>query len=109
MIEVQYFEECPNAASTIENVMSLVSKSVIDEREVKLTLVNNPELAEEASFQGSPTILVDGVDIYTEKKPIGYSFNCRIYQIDGGSTGILPKLFIKEQLTKIRTSSNNSC
>jgi hypothetical protein len=46
-------------------------------------------------FQGSPSILVDGVDIYTGVKPEGFSYSCRVYEFDGKQTGVIPREFIR--------------
>ncbi len=107
MIEFQYFQECPNASSTLKNLRALVDDSSIEVSELNLVEVPTPELASKLNFQGSPTILVDGIDIYSETRPSGSSFNCRIYMLDGESTGILPKGFIKSQITKIRAIRMN--
>jgi hypothetical protein len=88
VIEFQYFPGCPNAAETLYNLQQLIDEGV----------------AHQVSFQGSPSILVDGLDLYTEAKPGGTHFACRTYIIDGRRTGVLPKDFIRRQLTKLRRS-----
>ncbi len=102
MIEFQYFQECPNAAATLNNLKDLVSEAFIDESEIFLVEVPSPETAEKANFQGSPTILYNGVDIFTGSEPDGFSFNCRIYEIDGKKTGVLPREFIKSRISGLR-------
>lgn len=42
--------------------------------------------AEKFKFQGSPTILIDGLDIYLMQVPEGFSYTCRIYNFKGGNT-----------------------
>jgi hypothetical protein len=106
MIEFQYFRECPNAQSTLENVRALLDESFIGESELVLVEVPTPELASRLNFQGSPSILVDGIDIFSETRPGGSHFACRIYELDGVSTGVLPKEFIRSQIRKIRGTSD---
>ena len=40
-------------------------------------------------LQGSPSILIDGVDLYTVCIPESYNYTCRIYTIDHIQTGAL--------------------
>lgn len=49
-------------------------------------LINTPELAKQYGFRGSPTLLVDGVDPFTDlDAPIGLS--CRLYATEHGYAG----------------------
>jgi len=100
MIEFQYFEGCPNAAKTLENLRSALKTVHIEESAIVLREVPSPEQAEALHFQGSPTILIDGIDIYTGKKPDSYNYTCRIYTFSGKKTGVIPQGFIEEKLRK---------
>ena len=102
MIEFQYFKECPHYESTLQNLQALISENFISNSEVKVIEITNSKLAKEIHFQGSPTILYNGYDIYTERKPKGFSYSCRIYNINNVRTGILTKEYIKNQITKFR-------
>ncbi len=104
-IEFQYFSGCPHSQQTLENLKSLVKSGFITEDELIIVEVNNPDRARELNFQGSPTILCDGIDIYSMEKPRGFSFSCRVYNIDGTQTGVLPVDFIKRQIEKLRRRS----
>ena len=105
MIEFQYFESCPNADESLKNLLSLKEEGFIKE-EVKIVKVESLEKAKEINFQGSPTILYNEYDIYTLKKPEGFSYNCRVYFIDNFPTRILPKEFIKQRIEKVREMLN---
>ena len=102
MIEFQYFDGCPNSEATLINLKQLINEGLIAREELKITEVPDMESAERLNFQGSPSILLDGVDIYTETKPESYNYTCRIYTIYGERTGILPKDFIQKQVEKLR-------
>lgn len=102
MIEFQFFEGCPNAQETFNNLKSLVNDGFISENELTITEVLDISSAEELNFQGSPTILHDGRDIYTEKKPNSFSYSCRVYTINGINTGALPIEYIKQQIENLR-------
>ncbi|MGC8941237.1 MAG: alkylmercury lyase, partial [Sulfurihydrogenibium sp.] len=77
MVEFQYFEGCPNAKQTLENLLSLVKDGFLKEDEIKIVKVDSVEDAQNLNFQGSPSILYNGIDIYTLEKPSGFTYNCR--------------------------------
>ena len=108
MIELQYFEGCPNSFDSLNNLQELVKEGFIKEEQIKIVEVQDLDAAEKIKFQGSPTILVNGVDIYTEKMPETCSYTCRIYNIDNQKTGVLAKEYIKEKISKLITESNRS-
>jgi len=102
MIEFQYFEGCPNAKETLNNLILLVEEGFLKKDEVKIAKIESPEDAQKLNFQGSPSILYNGIDIYTFEKPSNYTYNCRTYFINGKLTGVLPKEFIKERIEKLK-------
>lgn len=104
MIEFQYFDGCPNADKTLQNLKELIDEGTIKD-ELMIKEVPNIDAAKELNFQGSPTMLLDGVDIYTEKEPKGANYSCRVYVISYQQTGILPKEYIKKQILKLKAKN----
>lgn len=102
MIEFHYFDDCPNSTESLKNLRELITEGFIKQDEIEIINIKDFNSAEEFNFQGSPSIIIDGYDIFTELIPHNYSFNCRIYTINGKKTGILPKEYIKQQILKIR-------
>jgi len=98
LIEFQFFDGCPNADSTMQHLHEVMAEQGISENNLKLTLVPGIESAKSLNFQGSPTILLNGMDIYTGEEPTDFSYACRIYQFDGLQTGVMPKEFIRTKL-----------
>ncbi len=96
MIEFQYFEGCPSADVTLRNLRQVMSELCIIGDTLKITKVPDAESAKKLFFQGSPSILVDGCDIYSGGISKGYSYACRSYDFNGVTTGIIPKGFILE-------------
>jgi hypothetical protein len=94
-VEVLYFEGCPNHAPTVE----LVRKTVGDlglESEIAEIEVKSAEDAERLRFLGSPTVLVDGVDIEPQaRESKAYAFACRTYP---GSSGLPPQELVRQAL-----------
>ena len=61
-VEVRYFEDCPHHLPTVEriNAVLLEEGCSADVREV---LVPDVHTAQRVNFLGSPTVLVNGIDI----------------------------------------------
>lgn len=72
-------------------------------KEVKITEVKSPEEADKVHFQGSPTILINGIDIYSGEIPKLSSFSCRSYVFDGKRTGVISKEYIKIKYKQYKT------
>lgn len=82
-IEILHCEGCP----TPETVRELVA-SILKEESLKAEIhVIEVETAEEAlrlRFRGSPTILIDGIDIGGDMEgDANYELRCRVYDNDG--------------------------
>ena len=100
-VTFQYFEACPNSVETLKSLKELVKDQKIAADELEVIEVPDLKSAEESLFQGSPTILIDGIDIYTNQKPTGFNYSCRVYDIDGKRTGIIPKEYIEMKLSEL--------
>jgi hypothetical protein len=98
MIEFQYFNGCPNADSTLIHLKKVMKQLNIPTSELRMIEVSDIATAEKAAFQGSPTILVNGIDIYLDVKPASFNFSCRIYHFNEKQTGIIPKEFIFQKM-----------
>lgn len=84
-IELLYFDDCPSWRTGLDHLRSALSDTGIDET-VELIRVETDEEAEAWQFQGSPTIRVNGRDIF----PTGhdnYALGCRVYQTPDGMRG----------------------
>ncbi len=94
-IEVQYFHGCPHSDEMIKKIKQAISISnvQIDYREL---VVDTPEKANQYKFRGSPTVLINGVDIEGLAEPSSGNLACRYYK-DG-----LPSV---ETITKIIENS----
>lgn len=99
MVDFLYFKGCPNAKETLNNLYDLIEEGFISKNDLSVIEVPDIVKAEEYSFQGSPTILYNGVDIYTKSKPEGVHYSCRLFSISGKQTGFLTKEYIKEAIT----------
>jgi len=100
MIEFQFFDGCPNADDTLQNLREAMMEQHITTDHLKVTEIPDIESAKRLNFQGSPTILVQGKDITTGELPTGFSYSCRIYMFEGEQTGCIPKEIIAAKLEK---------
>jgi glutaredoxin len=96
-IEFLYFSGCPNSQPTLNNLKEALKELHLSVK-IKQINVETIEKAKEVNFLGSPSIYINGIDIYTLKKPTEVNYACRTFDIDNKKSGILPKNFIKERL-----------
>jgi hypothetical protein len=100
LVEILYFDGCPNH----EPVLALVER-VDDElgtsAEVRLVNVPDQETAELARFLGSPTVRVDGVDVYPHaEQRAEYALSCRVFTTEHGPSGQPDERWIRDALAK---------
>ncbi len=87
MIEVLYFEGCPNLEPTLSLANEVLSQLGLaaDVREIE---VRTPEDAKRLRFLGSPSVRLDGKDIEpVAESRTEYALSCRLY----GDNGFPPK------------------
>ena len=96
-IQFLYFEGCPNAIATLENLTKAMTELQLSSDLLQIINVNI-DSASQYNFQGSPSIMVNGIDIYTDSIPHSVHFTCRIYEFENKKTGIIPKEYIKQKL-----------
>lgn len=83
-ITLLYFDDCPNWQIADQRLAAVTAGRA----EVVVTQhrIDTPEDAERVGFHGSPSILVDGVDLFPEPgAAVGLS--CRVYRTPEGLSG----------------------
>ncbi|GAB3245418.1 thioredoxin family protein [Arthrobacter pigmenti] len=84
VITLQYFDGCPNWKIADERLTLLAAErpGIV----VKRQMVDTVEEVEEVGFHGSPSILVNGVDVFADASaPVGLA--CRRYMTEEGPAG----------------------
>ena len=76
-IEVQYFNGCPHAAQAIQ--LAEQFKNQHSGIKLVLTLVKSDHEASQVEFRGSPTILINGRDLFGDPVPAEPHLACRFY------------------------------
>ena len=88
-VEILYFDGCPSyreAQATLEEVLSQGDVSA----EVRPVAVNTDEDARRLRFPGSPTLRVDGEDLFpvpVANARAAYALGCRMYATPEGLKG----------------------
>ena len=83
-VTLLYFDDCPNWRHADNHLRVLAEEH--PEMVIERCLVETVEDAEATRFRGSPSIIVDGVDLFADSDvPVGLS--CRVYQTVNGPSG----------------------
>ncbi|HVM15812.1 MAG TPA: hypothetical protein VM287_15975 [Egibacteraceae bacterium] len=94
-VTVLYFDGCPHWELTDQRLSALADELGLAVSHRKVT---SPQEADRLHFRGSPTILVDGRDVFAQgDEPVGLS--CRVYQTPQGPAGAPTVAQLREVLT----------
>lgn len=105
-VRLVYFDGCPNWREAEQVVRAALRDVGLPEQSVDLQRVESPEDAERMSFQGSPTVMIDGEDPFADPfAPVGLM--CRLYRTEDGLAGVPSREQLVEALT-IRLWALNS-
>ncbi|NBB90377.1 MAG: alkylmercury lyase [Spirochaetes bacterium] len=94
-IRFLYFNGCPNAAQTLVNLRAALRELDLD---MEPEVVDVDPDSFDGPFLGSPSVLVNGVDVYTESVPDAFEFSCRMFVIGGERTGVLPVDLLRDRV-----------
>jgi hypothetical protein len=83
-VTLQYFDGCPNWETTDRHLATLAAEGM--EATIAYELIDSYEVAVERGFGGSPTVLIDGVDPFTDRNPL-VGLACRTYDTEFGPAG----------------------
>ena len=100
LVEILYFEGCPNHEPARALVERLAAKLRI-EPEIRLVEVSDADAAVEVRFLGSPTVRVDGVDVEpgaVDRRD--FALSCRIYRSEDGRAEQPEELWVREALAE---------
>jgi hypothetical protein len=90
VIELLYFDGCPNHETLAGRLGELLAAEGIDERPA-LRRVADADTAERERFLGSPTVRVDGVDVDPGASArTDFGLKCRLYETPAGLRGLPP-------------------
>jgi hypothetical protein len=98
-IEILYFDGCPTYLKAEKTLRGVLEEGV--DAEVELVAVNTAEEAQEIRFPGSPTIRVDGEDLFPVPERAEYALGCRMYTTPEGLRGSPTTEMLREALAKM--------
>ena len=85
-IELLHIADCPNSGETLRRLQRAVDNTMTISTPIKSILIDSAETAAQLLFAGSPTILVDGVDLFPTDGRTN-DLACRIYPTPNGMAG----------------------
>ena len=84
-----YYEDCPSHEQGLERLRQVLAEEGV-ESEIEIIKVETEAQAQQYHFVGSPTILIDGVDIVPPPPGTPYNLTCRAYWLENGRVSPLP-------------------
>lgn len=99
LLELFYFDACPSWKESLRNLRGILKEMNIAD-EVKLVKVETHEDAISHQFPGSPTIKINGHDLFPTRQE-NYALGCRVYKTPNGFKGSPTKEMIREKLSQI--------
>jgi len=99
-IELLYFNACPSWKETLK-ILGDAFKEVDIVNNVKLVRVETYDEAVSHQFPGSPTIKINGQDIFPTKQD-NYALGCRVYKTPGVFKGSPTRGMILEKLLRAK-------
>ena len=99
-VEVLYFDGCPTYLVAEKTLRGVLAQEDV-EAEVELVAVNSDEEVQRLRFPGSPTIRVDGKDLFPVPERAGYALGCRMYATPEGLRGAPTTEMLREALAKM--------
>ena len=88
-VELLWWEGCPSHPETLADLERILDEESIA-AEVKRVEIESDEQARRERFPGSPTIRVDGEDIFPPGDAEPHSLTCRVYQLRDGRVSPTP-------------------
>lgn len=97
-VEILYFDGCPTYETVTKTLRAVLAEEGL-ESEVELVVVNTDEEVGRLRFPGSPTIRVDGEDLFPIAEREDWRLGCRVYATPEGLRGSPTAEMLREALT----------
>jgi hypothetical protein len=99
-VEILYFDGCTTYLEAEKTLREVLKEEDVD-AEVELVAANTQEDAQELRFPGSPTIRVDGEDLFPVPERAGYALGCRMYATPEGLRGLPTAEMVRVALAEL--------
>jgi len=88
-IQFQYTEDCPSHEAALKRLNQVLGEEGVRTK-VHVVKVDTDAQARALNFVGSPTILINGVDIDPPPSDAVAALSCRAYRLEDGRISPLP-------------------
>ena len=88
-VELLWWEGCPSHPQTLADLERILLEEGIS-AEVRRIEIEDDEQARRERFPGSPTIRIDGEDLFPAEEGEPYSLTCRVYRLRDGRISPTP-------------------
>jgi hypothetical protein len=99
-VQVLYFDGCPTYGAAVKTLRKVLADEGV-QAEVELVAVDTDKDARSLRFPGSPTIRVDGRDLFPAPERENWRLGCRVYKTPEGLRGSPTAAMLGEALTKM--------
>jgi hypothetical protein len=94
-IELLWWEGCPSTQRAFDELRAALDDVGLGQVEVRMREIETDEHAVDAQFAGSPTILIDGLDLVaargaTPGEDMPFGLSCRVYRRRDGRISPTP-------------------
>ena len=79
-LELLWWEGCPSTEKALSELRDALRDVGLRDAEIRMREIENDIEAEQAGFRGSPTILIDGVDVAGASGDDQIGLGCRVYR-----------------------------
>lgn len=107
LVEILYFDDCPNYEPTL-SLVERISRELAIEPRIQLVNVPDQVAARRRRFLGSPTIRVAGVDVDPEtEERSDYALSCRVFRTEAGIVGQPDERWVRAALIRARDATTH--
>src|ERR671911_1096228 len=96
-VEILYFNGCPTYETATKTLRAVLTEEGV-EAEIELVAINSDEEAQRLRFPGSPTVRVDGRDLFHVPEHEDWRLGCRVYATPEGLRSSPSAEMLKEAL-----------
>ena len=89
-VELLWWEECPSTERALTAVREALTDLGLANVDVRMREIRGDDDARETGFVGSPTILIDGVDLVPAAADEQIGLSCRVYRRRDGRVSPIP-------------------
>ena len=98
-VEVLYFDGCPTYEAATKTLRAVLAEEDL-ESDIELVAVNSDAEARRLKFPGSPTIRIDGRDLFPSPEREDWRLGCRVYPTAEGLRGSPTSEMFRDALTR---------